>query len=67
MLGLVVIAVVVGLSAGAVALFFGSSILTALGLYVLSGWLFILAAIIVLPAVKALKGRIRKHDPAHSG
>ncbi len=33
----------------------------------LGGRFFRADAIILLPAVKALKGRIRKHDPAHSG
>ena len=47
MLGILGIAVIIGLCVGGMALFSGSSILMALGLYVLSGWLFIIAAMIV--------------------
>ncbi|WP_170765246.1 hypothetical protein [Ruegeria lacuscaerulensis] len=67
MLGIIGIAILVGLCAGGFALYSGSSILMAFGAYMLVGWMFILATIIVSCSVKAIKIRIRKQNHAYSG
>ena len=66
MMGIIGIAILVGLSAGGFALYSGSSILMAFGAYMLFGWLFILVAALVLGTVKMLQVRTRKQDPAYS-
>ncbi|MFG6527590.1 MULTISPECIES: hypothetical protein [Roseobacteraceae] len=66
MIGVIGIAILVGLCAAGIALFSGASILMALGSYVLFGWLFIIAALIVIGAVKAVKTRVQKQNPAYS-
>lgn len=66
MIGVIGIAILVGLCAAGVALFSGASILMALGSYILFGWLFIIAALIVVVAVKAVKARGQKQKPAYS-
>jgi len=67
MMGIIGIAILVGLCAGGVALYSGSSILMAFGTYMLAGWMFILAAIIVTCAVKAIWVRVQKQNHAYSG
>lgn len=67
MMGIIGIAVLVGLCAGGIALYSGSSILMAFGAYMLVGWLFILTAALVIGAVKVLQTRTRKHNHAYSG
>lgn len=67
MLGIIGVAILVGLGAGGIALYSGASILMALGAYVLVGWMFILAAIIVTCTVKAVKTWTRKENHAYSG
>ncbi|WP_209507477.1 MULTISPECIES: hypothetical protein [unclassified Ruegeria] len=66
MIGVIGIAILVGLCAAGIALFSGASILMALGSYVLFGWLVIIAALIVIGAVKAVKTRVQKQNPAYS-
>ena len=48
MIGVIGIAILVGLSAAGIALFSGASILMALGSYILFGWLFIIAASLIV-------------------
>lgn len=66
MIGVIGIAILVGLSAAGIALFSGASILMALGSYILFGWLFIIAGLTVVVAVKAVKARGQKQNPAYS-
>lgn len=66
MLGIIGIAILVGFGAGGIALYSGSSVLMALGAYMLAGWMFILAALIVICAVNATKTRIQKQNHAYS-
>lgn len=66
MMGIFGIAILVGLCAGGFALYSGSSILMAFGAYMLFGWLFILAALIVIGVAKVLQNRLRKHGHAYS-
>ncbi len=67
MFGIIGVAILVGLGAGGIALYSGSSILMALGAYMLVGWMFILAATITACSVKAIKIRVRKQNHAYSG
>lgn len=67
MLGFIGIAILVGLCVGGFALYSGSSILMAIGVYMLAGWVFILTAVLVTCAVKAVKIRTRKQNHAYSG
>lgn len=66
MIGIIGIAILVGLCAGGFALISGASILMALGSYILFGWLFIIAALIIIGAVKIVKTRVQKQNPAYS-
>ena len=66
MMGIIGAAILVGLSAGGITLYSGSSVLTALGAYVLFGWMFILAAITVTVAVKVIKIRAGKQNHVYS-
>ncbi|NOD49810.1 MULTISPECIES: hypothetical protein [unclassified Ruegeria] len=66
MIGVIGIAILVGLCAAGIALFSGASILMVLGSYILFGWLFIIAALIVVIAVKIVKRRVQKQNPAYS-
>lgn len=67
MLGIIGLAVLVGLGAGGMALVSGSSILMALGLYALTGWLIIAAAILVACTARSMKTRTQKQGHAYSG
>ncbi len=66
MMGIIGLAVLVGLCAGGITLMSGSSILTALGAYMLFGWLFILTAAALICAAKLLKVWGKKENPAYS-
>ncbi len=65
-MGIIGIAILVGLCAAGVALFSGASILMALGSYILFGWVFIIAALIIIGTVKTVKTRVQKQNPAYS-
>lgn len=67
MMGILGIAVLVGLCASGIALYSGMSILMVLGVYMLAGWVFILAAVIVIFAIRSFRPRARKQDHAYSG
>ncbi len=66
MIGVIGIAILVGLCAAGIALFSGASILMVLGSYILFGWLFIIAALIIVVPVKAMKSRGQKQKTAYS-
>ncbi|WP_170425565.1 hypothetical protein [Ruegeria arenilitoris] len=67
MMGIIGLAILVGLCAGGIALYSGASILMAFGAYMLVGWMFILVAIIAIFAIRSFKLRTQKQDPAYSG
>lgn len=67
MLGIVGLAIFIGLGTGGMALFSGYSILTALAAYMVSGWIFILMAMSVIYAIKPLKTPTREESHAYSG
>lgn len=67
MLGIVGLAILVGLGTGGVALFSGYSILAALAAYMLSGWVFILMAMGVIYVVKTFKTPAPEDNHAYSG
>ncbi|WP_377194713.1 hypothetical protein [Ruegeria meonggei] len=67
MLGIIGLAVLVGLGAGGMALLSGYSILIALGVYALSGWLIIAAAVLVACTARSMKARAQKQGHAYSG
>ena len=67
MIGIIGIAVLVGLCAGGIVLYSGSSILMALGAYMLFGWVVILTAIALICFSRLLKMRVRKDSHAYSG
>lgn len=67
MLGIIGLAVVFGLGASGLALFSGYSILMALGLYALTGWLIIAAAVLAICTVRSLKTRTQKQGHVYTG
>ncbi len=62
MMGLLGIAILVGLSAGGIALFSGYSLSMALGFYMMAGWMFLLMAILAIVSVKLFKARTQKQQ-----
>ena len=67
MMGILGIAVLVGLGASGIALYSGMSVLMVLGIYMLSGRVFILAAGLVIFAIRSFKPQTREQDHAYSG
>lgn len=67
MMGILGIAVLVGLGASGFALYSGMSILMVLGIYMLAGWAIILSAIIVIFTLRSFKPQAQKQDHAYSG
>ncbi|UUV08647.1 hypothetical protein [Ruegeria sp. YS9] len=67
MMGILGIAVLVGLGASGFALYSGMSILMVIGVYMLAGWAFILAAAIVIFAIRSFRPQAQKQDHAYSG
>ncbi|WP_171189037.1 hypothetical protein [Ruegeria sp. HKCCC2117] len=67
MLGIIGIAICVGLVASVATWLSGYSLLLAFGVYALSGWLFILIAITAIYATRSLRMRSEKQDHAYSG
>lgn len=67
MMGILGIAVLVGLGASGFALYSGMSILMVLGIYMLAGWAVILSAIIVVFTLRSLRPQAQKQDHAYTG
>ncbi|NOE43771.1 hypothetical protein GS625_18945 [Ruegeria sp. HKCCD7319] len=65
-MGIIGLAVLVGLCAGGIALLSGSSLLMAFGAYILFGWIFIFTAAAIICVIKLLKIWGRKENPAYS-